>query len=521
MHHEHPVDFELQFDPWILSIFIVYFVVLIGIALFRARQLRNMSDFVLAGRNVSSFTTALSTGSSATSGWTILVFPAMAFEMGVSALWIGVWIVAATWLVWVLMAKRLRRYTLAATDSLTSPEFFEKRFGDHTGTLRTIAAVITIFFVFFYVSSGFIAGAKLLENIFQVHHPQAVVITAIAVASYTLIGGFLAVSRTDVFQAFIMLSGFVIIVVTLFAISSDPFGPTASDTDGFWNPFTDVGGTVITPFYILSSLGFGIGAFGAQRILQRFMAIESEKSIKPSRNMSMIWVTMTFLLSLSVGLFAYQAMDEAGALDTVLNDPERLYYIIVDTLFHPVVIGLLLTAVIAAVMSTADSQLLLASAVATDDLPFIRRFAYSLQATSRVWLGRGLLVLIGAVAALYSIYFPDSVANLVVFAWGGMGAAFGPVTLLALYWRRFNFWGALAAMVSGTLLATLWGVMSGGPDFFGGPIWDMNPATLAFFLTFPIAYLATILTAQPSEEVTKLFDEVTAAKPELRSERAV
>ncbi len=518
MHHEHPIDFELQFDPWILSIFILYFVVLIGIALFRARELRNMSDFVLAGRSVSSFTTALSAGSSTTSGWTMLVFPAMAFEMGISAIWIGMWIVVSMWAVWVLMAKRLRRYTLATTDSLTSPEFFERRFGDRTGTLRTVAAVITIFFVFFYVSSGFIAGAKLLENIFNVHHPQAVAITAIAVASYTLIGGFLAVSRTDVFQAFIMLGGFVIIVVTLFSLSSDPFGARTPGTEGFWNPLTDVGGSLLTPFYILSSMGFGIGAFGAQRVLQRFMAIESEASIRPSRNMSMVWMAMTFLLSVSIGLFAYHAMAEAGALDAALSDSERLYYIIVDTLFHPAVVGLLLTAVVAAVMSTADSQLLLASAVATDDLPLLRRFAYSLKSSARVWLGRGLLVIIGSAAAIYSIYFPDSVANLVVFAWGGMGAAFGPVTLLVLYWRRFNFWGALAAMVSGTLFASLWGALSGGPDFFGGPLWDMNPATLAFFLTFPIAYLATVLTARPAKEITDLFDEVTAARAEMPPE---
>ena len=197
-------------------------------------------------------------------------------------------------------------------------------------------------------------------------------------------------------------------------------------------------------------------------------------------------------------------------MDEVTADPERLYLVAATVFFPPVIAGVLLSAVVAAVMSTADSQLLLASAMATDDLPFIRRYAYAkryvyvLGAFARVWLGRFLLVVVGLIAALLSIFNPDSVYNLVSYAWGGMGAAFGPLILLALYWRRFNFWGALAAMLSGTVIASIWGYFSGGP----GGIMDIQPATPGFVIAIPIAVVVTLLTAKPSEKITEVFDDV-------------
>ena len=213
-----------------------------------------------------------------------------------------------------------------------------------------------------------------------------------------------------------------------------------------------------------------------------------------------------------LGLVALVALSEAGVLAEVMADPERVYPVVSEVFFHPIVTGLLLTAVIAAVMSTADSQLLLASAVATDDLPFIRRLAYAkryvymLGAFVRVWLGRLLLVVVGIIAALLSILHPESVLNLVAYAWGGMGAAFGPITILALYWRRFNFWGALVSISTGTVVATIWGYSSGGP----GGIMDIQPAAPGFLLAFPVAIAATLLTSKPSEEVVELFDRTMA-----------
>ncbi len=502
----------MGFSPWILTVFLVYFVALIGIAVARARGMREMSDYVLAGRRVGTFTSALSTGASMSSGWTMLVVPALAFQHGLIHMWTMLGLVIGLWSAWTILAKRLRRYTIAAEDSLTLPEFFERRFRDRTGVLRSLSGFITIFFIIFYVSSGLIAGSKLLNTVFGLDETTGALLTLVAVASYTFIGGFLAVSRTDVFQAILMLGSFIVLVLTLIFITGNPFQGAGAVPAGFWNPLTGADGEPIGVFFLLSVAGWGLGAFGSQRILQRFMAIESEAKIPASRGIGTSWSFFTYTFGILLGLMAFAALSGAGALAEVVEDPERVFLVVSELFFHPVVAGVLLTAVIAAVMSTADSQLLLASAVATDDLPFIRRLAYAkryvyiLGAFVRVWLGRLLLVVVGIIAALLSILHPESVLNLVAYAWGGMGAAFGPVTILALYWRRFNFWGALASIITGTVVSTIWGYFSGGP----GGIMDIQPATPGFLLAFPVAIAVTLPTSKPSEEVVELFDRSMA-----------
>ncbi len=386
-------------DPWILSVLLAYFAVVIGIALYRSRQMQDMADYVLGGRRVSSITSALSAGSSTTSAqnsdgpnssktvWTMLVLPALAFQRGLDTIWIAIMIVA------------------------------------------------------------------------------------------------------------------------IFITTDDPFNRDGAPAPGFWNPFTDSDSNPLTVKFLLSVMGWGIGVFGAQRILQRFMAIESEDQMYRSRNIRVFWLAATYGASIVFGLLALPVLIHLGVLDQIVADPERLYLVVAETLFHPLIVGVLLVAVIAAVMSTADSQLLLASAIATDDLPIIRKFTYSISTHSRVWLGRLLLLVIGIGAAAFSIYHPDSVLDLVAYAWGGMGAAFGPVTILTLFWRRFNFWGALTAMISGTAIASIWGTLSGGP----GGIFDIHLATPGFFLAFPFAIAATYLTAKPTRLVTRMFDQVNVA----------
>ena len=512
---------------WVLAVFIAYFVGLVGIAVVRSRRMRGMDDYVLGGRRLGVVTSALSSGSSTVSGWTMLVFPALAFAAGLMHLWTLAGIVAGAWLAWTVMAKRLRRYTIAAGNSLTLPEFLETRFNDGTGSLRALAAGISLYFITLYICSGLIAGAKLLEEVFGLEHTGAghdagVLITMIAVVSYTFIGGFLAVSRTDVFQAMIMLAGFFIIPVSLLIIVDNPFGGLGATASGFWNPFTDPDNNPLGVVFFLSSAGWALGSFGAQRLLARFMAVDREGHIKTSRNVSLVWVLFIFALALLMGLVAAPALLHRGV---ALPDPERLYLVVSSVFFHPVIAGLLLTAVIAAVMSTADSQLLLASAIASDDLPVLKRLTASMRTQSRVWMGRLLLVIVGLIAALVSMVSPESVFALVSLAWGGMGAAFGPVTILALYWRRFNLWGALAAVVSGAAVSTFWWLMGLGTQGvwdltealgFGATVeslervgvWTMNPAVPGFTAACVFAVIVTLLTAPPSQEVTDLFDHV-------------
>lgn len=492
-----------MFSAWTLTVFFAYFAALIGIAVVGARRMREMSDYVLGGRQVGSLTSALSSASSSTSGWTMLVFPALAFSNGMVEIWSVISIVIGLWLGWTVMAKRLRRFTIAADDTLTLPEFYAARFGDRTGTLRTVSALITLFFLTFYVSSGLIAGSKLLESEFGLNETAGIVVTLVAVAAYTFIGGFLAVSRTDVFQSLVMLAGFTIIPIALVFISGNPLRGMDGLAPGFWNPFTDISENPVSLAVILTASGWGLGTFGSQRILQRFMAVASEARIAPSRDLATLWTTLIFFFGLFLGMAAFPALADAGMLDAV-DDPERLYFVVSEVFFPPIVTGLLLTGVIAAIMSTADSQLLLASAIAAGDLPLVSRLAQAINAGARVWLGRLLLVTVGILAAALAIFSQESVFALVSYAWGGMGAAFGPATILALYWRRFNFWGALASIVVGTAVSSLWIPLSGGP--WG--MLDAEPATPGFVAATLAAVAATLVTPPPSEEAVALFDRV-------------
>ena len=289
--------------------------------------------------------------------------------------------------------------------------------------------------------------------------------------------------------------------------TENPLQGVGGGVPGFMNPFTDSEGQAVTPVFIIGTMGWALGFFGAQHVLQRFMAVEREDKIKESRNMSMIWLCLVYSLSFLLGLFARPALDQAG-LTTM--DAERVYFLVSEHFFPAIIAGLLLTAVIAAVMSTADSQLLLSSAIAAGDLPLLRGFTSSISTSQRVWLGRGLLLVIGALAAFLAIAFPDSVLNLVAYAWGGMGATFGPAVILALYWRRFNLGGAIAGVVVGFAVATLWQfVLSGGPQ----GMFDVMPAMPGFVAGTVAAVVATLLSTPPAEDRTRTFDQVVSGRP--------
>ena len=368
----------------------------------------------------------------------------------------------------------------------------------------------------FYINSGLIGGAKLLETAFNASHNVGVLITLVAVTSYTFIGGFMAVSRTDVFQALIMLVSFIALPLTLIVVIDNPFRGIGEE--GFLNPLTDAGGMSITLVFLISTVGRGLGAFGSQRVLQRFMSLESEDKVKPSRNIGTIWLILIFSFGFLMGLMARPAMEEMGLIgslagDDGLYDSERVYFVLSEAFFIPILTGLLLTGVVAAIMSTADSQLLLGSAIATDDAPFVKGLAQRIEsahffgASGKVWLGRLMLLLIGGVAGGSAMLARNSISSLVAYAWGGVGAAFGPVTILALYWRRFNIWGATASILAGAATVTIWHFTSGGP--WG--MFDMEISTVpGFIAALTAGYIASILTAPPSDAIRAQFDRVNA-----------
>ena len=493
---------------WVICVFAAYFAILIGIAVVRSRQMREMQDYVLGSRRLSAATSALSAGSSAVSSGSMLVVPALAFVDGGATLWLAGSIFVGAVFSWTILARRLRRYTFAADNSLTIPEFLERRFDDRTGTLRSLMAVVTLFFVIIYISSGLVGGSKLLQETFGLEPNAGMVVTLIAVASYTLVGGFLAVSRTDVFQSLLMLASFAIIPAMLLQVTENPLTGMMAGGSDFLNPFNDAQGNALSWVYVASLPGWAIAAWGSLRVLQRYMAIEDEEKIPASRNIGVAWLFLITVFGLVIGWAARPALEQTGMLAAAVADPEKVYFVVTEVFFHPLVAGVLLCGVVAAVMSTADSQLLLGSAVATGDLPLLRRFTYSIQTRSRIWLGRLLLVAIGLVALAIAMYKPDSILELVAYAFGGMGAAFGPCIILALYWRRFNYWGAVSGIVAGTVVSSIWGFASGG---LGG-VWDIMVCTPGFTAGMAASVAATLLTPGPSPEVAALFDEVNPRK---------
>ena len=426
---------------WVIAVFGIYLAALIGIAVVRAQRMRAMQDYVLGGRQLNALTSALSAGSSAVSSGSMLVVPALAFADGGATVWLAGSIFLGAVLSWILLARRLRRYTMVAGDSLTISEFLEKRFDDRIGVLRSLVAVVTLFFVIIYISSGLVGGSKLLHETFGLAPNAGIAVTLLAVASYTLVGGFLAVSRTDVFQSLIMLGSFTIIPVMLLQATDNPISGLVSGGNEYLNPLNDSKGGALSWVYVASLPGWAFGAWGSLRVLQRYMAIRDENTIPTSRNIAVVWLLLITAFGVAIGWAARPALEQAGMLQSVLGDPEKVYFVVTEVFFHPLLAGVLLCGVIAAVMSTADSQLLLGSAVATADLPVLRRFTYALQAQARIWMGRFLLVVIGLVAMAIALYRPDSILELVAYAFGGMGSAFGPCLILSLYWRRFNCWG--------------------------------------------------------------------------------
>ncbi len=499
-------------NAWVLSVFGVYFAVLIVIAIVQARQMRAMQDYVLGNRQLNALTSALSAGSSAVSSGSMLVVPALAFADGGVTVWLAGSIFLGAVLSWTVLAKRLRRYTIAAGDSLTISEFLEKRFDDRSGMLRSLVAVVTLFFVIIYVSSGLVGGSKLLQETFGLAPSAGIAVTLLAVASYTLVGGFLAVSRTDVFQSLLMLASFIIIPAVLLHVTDNPGTSIVATGSDYLNPFNDAKGGALSWVYVASLPGWAFGAWGSLRVLQRYMAIRDETTIPASRNIAVAWLLLITVFGVLIGWAARPALEQAATLQPVLDDPEKVYFVVTEVFFHPLVAGVLLCGVVAAVMSTADSQLLLGSAVAAGDLPLLRRFTHGLQGRARIWVGRLLLVVLGLVAMLIALYRSDSILELVAYAFGGMGAAFGPCLILALYWPRFNWWGAMAGVIAGTVVSSLWGFTTGGP----GDVWDLMVATPGFVAGVVVAVAATLLTPAPPHHVTALFDEVNPPR-EARS----
>lgn len=447
-----------------LTTFGIYLAGMVGIGVWVYNRTRTLGDFILGGRTLSSPVAALSAQASDMSGWLLLGLPGAVYAAGIGASWIAIGLAIGTYLNWKFVAPRLRVYTEAADDAVTLSAYFESRFEDRTRLLRMISAVVIIVFFSIYVASGLVAGGLLFEQVFGIDSTVAITGAALVIVVYTFLGGFLAVSFTDTVQGLLMLVA--LLVVPIVAISAaggvgnmvdslNAESPAllslfteASFADGAWS----TSGTV-SVVAIVSGLAWGLGYFGQPHILARFMGIRSAAAVPSARKIAMVWVILSLLGAVLVGLAAIVDFAEP------LGNPEIAFIRLIQEQLNPWIGGFLLAAVLAAIMSTADSQLLVVSAALTED--FYRAvFRRDASESTLVWVGRFAVVGVAIIAYLLALQ-GGGVLDLVEYAWAGFGAAFGPVILLSLFWPRMTSVGALAGMVVGAVTVVAWRQLAG------------------------------------------------------------
>jgi sodium/proline symporter len=487
----------------IALVFVVYTAALLFIAWVAYRRTRNLSDYILGGRTLGSGVAALSAGASDMSGWLLLGLPGFAYAAGLESVWIAVGLLVGTWLNWLLVATRLRRYSEIADDSLTLPDFFEHRFRDRRRVLRTVSAFFILLFFLSYTASGLVAGGKLFHAVFGLPYHWAIVAGGASILVYTVAGGFLAVSWTDVLQGLLM--SFVLVLVPFIAVHGlggwhSGLARVAHGNPALLDPFTDRTGKPLGVVTVLSLLGWGLGYFGQPHILARFKAIHHPRALPTARRIAMTWVTLSLVGAVLVGVIgiAFVSPPLSGA------DTEKVFILMVNMLFHPVFAGICLAAILAAIMSTADSQLLVAASVLTED--FYKAFFRSGAGhREQVWVGRTAVLAIAGIALALAWDPGRKVLDLVAYAWAGFGAAFGPVLLLSLYWKRMTRNGALAGMVVGGTVVVVWKHLSGG--------WfDLYELVPGFVFAVVAIVVFSLFDRAPSAEVVEEFD--TAVAPE-------
>ena len=429
----------------------LYFIAMLAIGLYAYRKSTDdVSGYMLGGRSLSPSVTALSAGASDMSGWMLMGLPGAMYITGISSAWIGIGLVIGAFLNYLIVAPRLRTYTELANDSITLPDFFENRFQDDSRMLRLVSSLVIIIFFTLYTSSGIVAGGKLFENSFGLNYELGLYVTAGVVVAYTLFGGFLAVSLTDFVQGCIM---FIALVLVPFVVLSDIGGfevmhsSIESINPQLLNMFSGV-----SLLGIVSAMAWGLGYFGQPHIIVRFMAIRSVKDLPVARRIGMTWMIVSLCGAMATGFAGIAYVAKTGS---ALQDPETIFIVLSQVLFHPLIAGFLLAAILAAIMSTISSQLLVTSSSLTGD--FYQAFLNKEASEKQLVLVGRISVLVVALVAIYLAYDRDSsILSLVSNAWAGFGAAFGPVVILSLYWQGMNRNGALAGILSGAATVLIW-----------------------------------------------------------------
>lgn len=479
----------------VLISFTTYMLVMIAIGVYFYFKTDNLSDYILGGRGLGPGVTALSAGASDMSGWLLLGLPGMMYNDGIVGSWIAIGLIIGAYLNWHYVARALRIFTHKLNDSITIPDYFSNRFEDKSSLLRVVTAIVILLFYTLYTSSGLVGGAKLFEATFGLDYSTALLIGSFIIVSYTFLGGYNAVSWTDFIQGILMMLALVITpVVVIFHIGGVNEGLKIIESVDPSKLDLFSGASFIG---IISLIAWGLGYFGQPHILVRFMSIRHENEMHRAKTIGMTWMIFSIIGSLAVGFFGFAYVVSEGV---DLQDSEKIFITLSQLLFDPWIAGFLLAAILAAIMSTIDSQLLVSSSVLTRDIyhALLRKDASNKEL---VWVGRATVIAIAVIAWYLSTDQNSSVLKLVAYAWAGFGAAFGPLIILSLYNPNISKYGAIAGMVTGAATVIIWKQLEGG-------IFDVYELLPGFVAAWTAILIFGTMGTQTSENSKKIFDEV-------------
>ena len=495
----------------------IYFAAMIGIGFYAYRQTTDLDDYMLAGRNLPPGVAALSAGASDMSGWLLMGLPGAIYATGLVEAWIAIGLTVGAYLNWKFVAPRLRSYTEVSNNSITVPSFLENRFKDHSHLLRITAGVIILVFFTFYVSSGMVAGGVFFESSFGSSYVAGMLLVAGVTLVYTLFGGFLGASLTDVAQGLLMLAALILVpVVTIFAMGG--FGDVFSSIEAadvahnatVTDPGDELNRTSLlfggSLLGIISAAAWGLGYFGQPHIIVRFMALRSAADAKAGRRIGISWMVLVAGGAIFTGLIGVGYFHEAAE---ELANPETVFLRLSQIMFHPIVAGFVLAAVLAAIMSTVSSQLIVCSSALVEDIWKI--FGKEATQSQQVMLGRVGVLVVALVAGLLALDPQSNILGLVGFAWAGFGAAFGPIILLSLFWRRLTAMGALSGMVAGAVVVGIWGNV----DALNGFLYEIIPGFVACLV---LAVVVSSMGPRPKEDeaIQTEFDKMSTWADKLK-----
>ena len=502
---------------FVLIAFGVYLAGMIIIGALYMKGNNSSEDYFLGGRNLSGFVAALSAQASDMSGWLLMGLPGSIYALGTGQAWIAIGLFIGTVLNWLFISGRLRKYTIRANNSLTLPEYFENRFHDKKKTLLFVSSAVIVIFFLVYTASALASGGKLFNSMFGIDYHIALTFGALVILLYTFMGGFMAVCTTDFIQGTLMLIALLVIpIIAYLGLNGNMDAilvSTGVEAASFKNIMQE-GGQPITAVSIISSLSWGLGYFGMPHILVRFMAIKNEEELKKSKTVGIVWVFLSLLFACLIGVVgrAYLApriLGTEGEVSTENVFIEMIKHMFTEQYALPFIAGIFLCAILAAIMSTADSQLLVTASAVAEDL-YKGIFKKDADEKEVLQLSRITVVAV-AVFAYVIAWDPDSsVMKLVSDAWAGFGAAFGPLVLLSLFWRRTNLKGAVAGIVSGALVVILWDYIPFVAGSTLGTVTGLYSLLPGFVISFLLIICVSKATEEPSPEILREFDDVAA-----------